>query len=181
MSIPVGLNVWSRLVEDTFPYLDEVLAPFDSLWIPDHVQYNALKVGEGWTLMSFALGRYPDKTVGHQVLCNSFRNPALLAKMMATAQAISGGRAVLGIGAGLERGGIPLLWLAVPARQRTHRATGRGHQNLPLDVDGDTGQLRGSVLSDQGRLLCARTGPDTAGDGGWLGRAIHPARGGRTG
>jgi alkanesulfonate monooxygenase SsuD/methylene tetrahydromethanopterin reductase-like flavin-dependent oxidoreductase (luciferase family) len=34
------------------------------------------------------------------VLCNSFRNPAHLAKMVATAQAISGGRVVLGIGAG---------------------------------------------------------------------------------
>ncbi len=100
MSIPVGLNVWSRLVEHTFPYLDKALAPFDSLWIPDHVQNNGHKVGEGWTLLSFALGRYPDKTVGHQVLCNSFRNPAHLAKMIATAQAISGGRAVLGIGAG---------------------------------------------------------------------------------
>ena len=119
MSIPVGLNVWSRLVEDAFPYLDEVLAPFDSLWIPDHVQYNALKVGEGWTLMSFALGRYPDKTVGHQVLCNSFRNPALLAKMMATAQAISGGRTVLGIGAGWnEAEYLSYGWPFPPAKER---------------------------------------------------------------
>ena len=100
MTVPVGLNVWSRLMEDAFPYLDQVLAPFDSLWVPDHVQSNRQKVGEGWTFMSFALGRYPGKTVGHQVLCNSFRNPAHLAKMMATAQVISGGRAVLGIGAG---------------------------------------------------------------------------------
>ena len=38
--VPVGLNVWSRLVETTFPYFDQVVAPFDSLWMPDHVQYN---------------------------------------------------------------------------------------------------------------------------------------------
>ncbi len=37
---------------------------------------------------------------GHDVLCNSFRNPAHLAKMAATAQAMSGGRVVVGIGAG---------------------------------------------------------------------------------
>jgi alkanesulfonate monooxygenase SsuD/methylene tetrahydromethanopterin reductase-like flavin-dependent oxidoreductase (luciferase family) len=37
---------------------------------------------------------------GHDVLCNSFRNPAHLAKMAATAQTISGGRVVLGLGAG---------------------------------------------------------------------------------
>jgi alkanesulfonate monooxygenase SsuD/methylene tetrahydromethanopterin reductase-like flavin-dependent oxidoreductase (luciferase family) len=100
MPVPVGLNIWSRLVEDTFPYLDQALAPFDSLWLPDHVQYNSHKVAEGWSLLAFALGRYPDKVCGHQVLCNSFRNPAHLAKMTATCQALSGGRVVLGIGAG---------------------------------------------------------------------------------
>jgi alkanesulfonate monooxygenase SsuD/methylene tetrahydromethanopterin reductase-like flavin-dependent oxidoreductase (luciferase family) len=98
--IPVGLNVWSRLVETTFPYFDQVVAPFDSLWMPDHVQYNGHKVAEGWTLLVWALARYPDKLVGHEVLCNSFRNPAHTAKMVATAQALSGGRAILGIGAG---------------------------------------------------------------------------------
>jgi alkanesulfonate monooxygenase SsuD/methylene tetrahydromethanopterin reductase-like flavin-dependent oxidoreductase (luciferase family) len=100
MGIPVGLNIWSRLVERTFPYLDKVIAPFDSVWMPDHVQYNGHDVAEGWTLLSFALARYPDKLCGHDVLCNSFRNPAHLAKMAATAQALSGGRVVLGIGAG---------------------------------------------------------------------------------
>lgn len=100
MTIPVGINIWSRLVEKTFPYLDQVVQPFDSVWMPDHVQYNGHDVAEGWTLSTYALARYPDKLVGHDVLCNSFRNPAHLAKMAATAQAISGGRFVLGIGAG---------------------------------------------------------------------------------
>ena len=100
MPIPVGLNVWSRLVEHTFPYLDRTAHPYDSLWFPDHVQYGGHKVAEGWTLLAYALARYPDKICTHEVLCNSFRNPAHLAKMVATAQAISGGRVVLGIGAG---------------------------------------------------------------------------------
>jgi len=100
VSVPVGLNVWSRLVEHTFAYLDRTAMPFDSLWMPDHVQYDGHRVAEGWTLLTWALARYPDKLVGHEVLCNSFRNPAHLAKMAATAQALSGGRFVLGIGAG---------------------------------------------------------------------------------
>jgi alkanesulfonate monooxygenase SsuD/methylene tetrahydromethanopterin reductase-like flavin-dependent oxidoreductase (luciferase family) len=100
MPVPVGLNVWSRLVEHTFPYLDQTAAPFDSLWFPDHVQYSGHNVAEGWTLFAYALARYPDKLCSHEVLCNSFRNPAHLAKMAATAQALSGGRVVLGIGAG---------------------------------------------------------------------------------
>jgi alkanesulfonate monooxygenase SsuD/methylene tetrahydromethanopterin reductase-like flavin-dependent oxidoreductase (luciferase family) len=100
MSAAVGLNVWSRLVEDTFPYLDWTAGPFDSLWFPDHVQYSDHKVAEGWSLLTYALARYPDKLCGHEVLCNSFRSPAHLAKMVATTQALSGGRVILGIGAG---------------------------------------------------------------------------------
>jgi alkanesulfonate monooxygenase SsuD/methylene tetrahydromethanopterin reductase-like flavin-dependent oxidoreductase (luciferase family) len=100
LPVPVGLNVWSRLVASTFPYLDQTAHPFDSLWFPDHVQYAAHPVAEGWTLFAYALARYPDKLCSHEVLCNSFRNPAHLAKMAATAQALSGGRVVLGIGAG---------------------------------------------------------------------------------
>jgi alkanesulfonate monooxygenase SsuD/methylene tetrahydromethanopterin reductase-like flavin-dependent oxidoreductase (luciferase family) len=100
MAVPVGLNVWSRLVDATFPYFDRTVAAFDSLWLPDHVQYGSHNVAEGWTLLVWALARYPDKLAGHEVLCNSFRNPAHTAKMVATAQALSGGRVILGIGAG---------------------------------------------------------------------------------
>ena len=100
MTIPVGLNIWSRLVDRTFPYVDQVVSPFDSLWMPDHVQYTDNDVDEGWTLATWALARYPQQMVGHAVLCNSFRNPAHLAKMAATAQALSGGRLFVGIGAG---------------------------------------------------------------------------------
>jgi alkanesulfonate monooxygenase SsuD/methylene tetrahydromethanopterin reductase-like flavin-dependent oxidoreductase (luciferase family) len=119
MAVPVGLNLWSRLVEHTFPYLDQTAAPFDSLWFPDHVQYGSHKVAEGWTLLAYALARYPDKLAGHEVLCNSFRNPAHLAKMVATAQALSGGRVILGIGAGWNREEyLAYGWPFPPARVR---------------------------------------------------------------
>jgi alkanesulfonate monooxygenase SsuD/methylene tetrahydromethanopterin reductase-like flavin-dependent oxidoreductase (luciferase family) len=103
MAVPVGLNVWSRLVDTTFPYFDRTVAAFDSLWLPDHVQYGSHNVAEGWTLLVWALARYPDKLAGHEVLCNSFRNPAHTAKMVATAQALSGGRVIFGIGAGWNK------------------------------------------------------------------------------
>ncbi|MCI0546314.1 MAG: LLM class flavin-dependent oxidoreductase [Candidatus Rokubacteria bacterium] len=119
MPIPVGLNVWSRLVEHTFPYLDQTVGPFESLWFPDHVQYGTNKVAEGWTLLAYALARYPDKLCGHEVLCNSFRNPAHLAKMAATAQALSGGRVILGIGAGWNEEEYRAYgWPFPPARVR---------------------------------------------------------------
>ncbi|MEZ4869915.1 MAG: LLM class flavin-dependent oxidoreductase [Caldilineaceae bacterium] len=100
MAVPVGINIWSGLVGATMPYLDVVAAPFESIWLPDHVQYGGKPVAEGWSLLTYCLARYPDKLCGHQVLCNSFRNPAHLAKMAATCQILSGGNVVLGIGAG---------------------------------------------------------------------------------
>lgn len=38
--------------------------------------------------------------LGQLVMCASFRNPALMAKMVATADAVSAGRMILGLGAG---------------------------------------------------------------------------------
>jgi alkanesulfonate monooxygenase SsuD/methylene tetrahydromethanopterin reductase-like flavin-dependent oxidoreductase (luciferase family) len=119
MTIPVGISVWSGLVGHTMPYLDQTAGPFDSLWFPDHVQYANINVAEGWSLLAFALARYPDKVCGHQVLCNSFRNPAHLAKMAATMQILSGGRVVLGIGAGWNEEEYHAYgWPFPPARVR---------------------------------------------------------------
>lgn len=99
----VGLSVWSGLGAATMPYVDAVAGPYDSLWFPDHLQTNDVGVMEGWTMLAFALARYPDKVCGHQVLCNEFRPPSVLAKMAASAQVISAGRFILGIGAGWHR------------------------------------------------------------------------------
>ncbi len=119
MTVPVGLNVWSRLVEHTFPYLERTAGPFDSLWFPDHLQYGSHKVAEGWSLLAYGLARHPDKLCGHEVLCNSFRNPAHLAKMVATAQALSGGRVILGLGAGWNQEEyLAYGWPFPPARVR---------------------------------------------------------------
>jgi alkanesulfonate monooxygenase SsuD/methylene tetrahydromethanopterin reductase-like flavin-dependent oxidoreductase (luciferase family) len=115
----IGINIWSRLVEQTFIYLDQAAAAYDALWFPDHVQYDSKRVAEGWSLLAYAMARYPDKLCGHEVLCNSFRNPAHLAKMAATMQALSGGRLVLGIGAGWNAEEYHAYgWPFPPARTR---------------------------------------------------------------
>ncbi len=72
----------------------------DSLWYVDHVQFGDSPVLEGWTGLTYFAALYPQYQVGHMVLCQSFRNPALLAKMAATLQYLSQGRFILGIGAG---------------------------------------------------------------------------------
>lgn len=73
---------------------------FDSLWFVDHLQSSDAPLLEGWTALTYFAAMYPQFAIGHAVLCQSFRNPALLAKMAATLQFLSGGRFILGIGAG---------------------------------------------------------------------------------
>jgi alkanesulfonate monooxygenase SsuD/methylene tetrahydromethanopterin reductase-like flavin-dependent oxidoreductase (luciferase family) len=81
--------------------IDRLLAAaaghYDSAWCIDHLQGDVL---EGWTTVSYLSALHPDLRWGHTVLCQTFRNPALLAKMIATLQCLSGGRTILGIGAG---------------------------------------------------------------------------------
>jgi alkanesulfonate monooxygenase SsuD/methylene tetrahydromethanopterin reductase-like flavin-dependent oxidoreductase (luciferase family) len=50
--------------------------------------------------LTYMSALHPELRFGHTVLCQSFRNPALVAKMGATLQFLSGGRFILGIGAG---------------------------------------------------------------------------------
>src|SRR5207253_2844888 len=89
---------------------------------------------------------------GHDVLCNSFRNPAHLAKMAATAQTISGGRMVLGLGAGWNAEEYQSYGWPFPSA-RAHRPTGRGHPAHPRDVDEHSGHLPRAALSGDQCLL----------------------------
>lgn len=90
---------WER-VRDAARHAEEVGA--DSVWVIDHVLGFPTDRGilEAWTVMS-ALASVTERVeIGAQVLCQSFRSPALLAKMSATLDGISGGRLRLLLGAG---------------------------------------------------------------------------------
>ena len=80
--------------------LNTVKGAYTSAWFIDHLQFQENDVVEGWTALTYFAALHPELQWGHSVLCQSFRNPALLAKMAATLQFLSGGRYILGIGAG---------------------------------------------------------------------------------
>lgn len=95
------------------PFISKILSfiketgdSFETIWVADHLtpwtpgMPESLDNLECWTTLSYLAGAFPDRRFGAAVLCNSFRNPALVAKMAATFDEMSGGRFILGIGAG---------------------------------------------------------------------------------
>ena len=93
------------------------LGVFDSGWMNDHITDPSLeRAGSSWeslTLMTALAHRAPGLTIGHAVLSNTFRHPAVLAKQATVLDHMTGGRFVLGLGAGWHVGehvpfGIPL-------------------------------------------------------------------------
>ena len=76
---------------------------YDSLWVMDHLMWgdnNEGSVFEAWTLLSALAVETKTIKLGPLVVCNSFRNPTLTAKIASTFDIISKGRLLFGYGAG---------------------------------------------------------------------------------
>ena len=130
--LPIGLNLPTWPLRDgshaTWPELrqlalDAEAAGAATLWVPDHLVREVpgrSPVGfwECWTILAAAAEATSTIGIGPFVACTGFRNPALLAKMAATLDEVSGGRLVLGLGSGVP---------ATDASWRSFGYDGEGH------------------------------------------------------
>lgn len=73
---------------------------FTTLWAEDHLQWGETATMECFSTLAYFAAEFPRFHVGSLVMSQAYRNPALLAKMAANLQSISGGRFILGLGAG---------------------------------------------------------------------------------
>jgi probable F420-dependent oxidoreductase len=80
-------------------------AGFDSIWVGDHLLYRdggepERAPWEAWTILGALAAATEQVELGPLVACTAFHPPGLIAKMAATLAEVTGGRFVLGLGAG---------------------------------------------------------------------------------
>ncbi|HEY7970018.1 MAG TPA: TIGR03560 family F420-dependent LLM class oxidoreductase, partial [Candidatus Limnocylindrales bacterium] len=133
-------TAWRRTVEVARWGEDQ---GFDSLWINDHMQVDPpledAIIFEPFAELAALAVETRRAQIGHLVLSASYRNPGLTAKAISTIDVISGGRAILGIGAGWKED----EWLAY----------GYGFPSAPERL---------AVLADQLEIITRMLGPGRA-------------------
>ncbi len=113
-------EAWARTVE--LAQSAERLG-YDHLWVYDHVETvprrEATHVFEAFTTLAALAVLTREIRLGQLVTCSTYRNPGLLAKEAAGVDVISGGRLVLGLGAGwYAREYAAYGWQFLPSRER---------------------------------------------------------------
>jgi alkanesulfonate monooxygenase SsuD/methylene tetrahydromethanopterin reductase-like flavin-dependent oxidoreductase (luciferase family) len=131
-------------------------AGFDGVWLYDHLAgsaHRAPHVLECWTILTALATAVPRLTIGSMVLNVANRDAGTLAVMAATLQEVSGGRLLLGVGAG---GGVATPYAAeqfalgrpVPADPTRRRAVEETIATLREVWSGATGGVSGFLQPD---------------------------------
>lgn len=117
LKVGLILPTWTGSLDGRTPRWTDILGlaglaedvGFDSLWLPDMLRYrfgegiDPLACWETWSLVAGLAASTRRLEIGTLVLVGAYRSPALLAEMAETVDEISGGRLILGIGAGFNQ------------------------------------------------------------------------------
>ncbi len=105
-SFPVDGSSGPAFTQQIHQMLQRLQPHFDSVWVDDHLfpgfpgLSNDTPYLECLTTIAYLAAQHPTLKFGTSVVCQSYRNPALLAKMAANLQLLTGGRFLFGLGAG---------------------------------------------------------------------------------
>jgi alkanesulfonate monooxygenase SsuD/methylene tetrahydromethanopterin reductase-like flavin-dependent oxidoreductase (luciferase family) len=112
MSLGLMIPIRERAMGGETPRFDDLVSMaatardvgFEAIWFGDHFTMGEADTMSGaweaWTMMAAVAARVPNVQIGPLVSCAGFRNPGLIAKMTESMDEISGGRFILGLGAG---------------------------------------------------------------------------------
>jgi len=128
---------------------------YHSVWLMDHLaapaapQHDTL---EGWTLAAALAARTSSVRLGHLVTANPLRHPAVLAKMAATVDVVSGGRLELGLGWGSLEDELVTYGIGIASRPTRAAQLGEAIEVIelmftgePFDYAGRHFRLKGAV------------------------------------
>jgi len=130
---------------------------WDGIWYADHFMPNAEDTSapwpEAWTTLSAIGARTERVRIGTLVSGNTYRHPAVLAKMAATLDHITNGRVVLGLGSGWQENehtqyGLPFYTVNERLRRLDEacQVIQMLYNNAKSDFDGEFYQLQSASL-----------------------------------
>ncbi len=175
VAVGLGLPTYGAFPRDPWDFFRSIAeladeGGIDTLWVPDHltlpeedVRANGGRTRfdepfDAWTVLAMLAARTTRMRVGTEVTPLPLRQPVLLAQTVATLDALSGGRAVLGLGGGwyrdeFEEAGV----LFRPYRQRMEQAR-EGAELVRSLLDGEIVWRPGTYYDVSG--ACVRTEPN---------------------
>ncbi len=114
-SLGINIPTSERALYADTPHYTDMLAMSQAavsigaevLWFDDHFSFTSdtdlRGAWDAWTLMAAIAATVPDVYLGPMVACTAYRNPGVIAKMTEMIGDISGGRFILGLGAGWHK------------------------------------------------------------------------------
>ena len=122
---------------------------FDSYWRPDH----PLRLPDCWTSLAAIAASTDRLRLGSLVSCVCYRNPVLLARMVADVDRIAHGRVILGVGAGDSAAEAQAMGLTYPPLRERQAALAESLQIIPRLLRGETVTYQGAHYRVEGATL----------------------------